>query len=594
MIPMIVDVECLDISASIDPEVPIWCVSFCSAVGKGYSLQWPEARDHLLSLLSEQEATAKTNGRNKKPKWKFFFHNACFDVPTLRLRGVNIPPGRYEDTMLLSYCIDTSTRAHGLNDLGLHYLGRGKAPQPDFSGYSEQMADYAINDAELTFELACILRDKLKDDEDAFNHYMSIDLPYLEICMQMHQTGAYLDIDALIAEQKKTKQYAYELRKEIITTVPRPPVEFGTGLVEMVSSFNPNSNTQVADALKRLYQWEPKKKTKTGQPKVDKYVLEELHYPLARLLLEYNKYEKFDTAFLTPIRRKLETEKTDRIHGNFNPCVTRTGRLSSSGPNLQNIPARDNRGDTIRSMFVPPEGYSVIVGDLDRIELVVLGFYLELMLGYTKLSDRLKAGEDVHQSNTDEWSSITGQHLERKKCKNGIFSLIYGAGCPKFSVTIGVVPDIGQRIYDSSELVLAVHDLADLIVDEAMDNNGVIHNFFGRRLVVPELKSRNRKTLASGQRKVFNYVIQGTAGDAFKWLQLQAAKIPSQIPEAHLHQSIVVHDESVYYALTEYAEKCASLLTDTYTNDSILRYEDVTAPINCEFNYGTNWYEAKS
>ena len=532
------------------------------------------------------------------------FHNAAFDVGILRTRGYDVPD--FEDTMGIAYCIEPDARK-SLEHLAFDYLGEHKVESKLFKEYREQLKDpkafmesdeypefedklkaRCISDTELTYDLFWILMEELETDEDAYNFYYDIERAYIDRIIEMQSNGVCVENTRLVEESNKVANRIKEIKNQIRKIVRRNPKR-GVG-TKIPEAFNPESKQQVATALKKVYGWEPKSFTKTGQPKVDKKVLANLDYPLAKLMVEYNKWGIYQRNFLLPLSSK---QINSIVYGNFNQFRVRTGRLSSSDPNLQNIPGRDDRGASIRQMFIAPEGMDCVVGDLDRIELVFLAFYLEYCLGYTTLADQIRNHVDVHSKNAARWHNVSEssenfREIHRKPCKNGVFALIYGAGVTKFSNTIDVSVERGKELIANDELLVAVAELRKIVVKQATENDGVIHNFFGRRLYVPELLDRDQGIRASGRRKIFNYMIQGSAGDAFKYLQLKAANFSSL-----LNQIIVVHDEVMYYIDQKWSHLMAEKLTQIYSDPLLLSKDGITIPINCEFNVGENWYLAK-
>lgn len=571
------DLEGAGLDARYNPEVPLW---YGHLYGQGVdygTTNFKELTEYMDFLQAYDEIT-------------FIFHNAAFDVACFRCRGYDIP--RYTDTMGMRYCIEPNARK-SLDETAWDYLGERKKEKPSFDYYSDEMAEYCRQDTVLTYKLFHELDKELRKDADAYNFWMTIELPYIECIIEMQSNGAVVDNDILDVEKKDVELRLKEIKKDINKLVRRKPV----GLQGIPEAFNPRSGRDKANALIKIYGWKPKKfSEKSGEPVVDKHVLNELkdQYPLANHLVEYNKWYKYLSATILPMKDK---QWNGRVYGSFNQFSVRTGRLSCSEPNLQQIPARDERGERIRACYVAPDGYDVVVGDLDRIELVVLAFYLECILSESLLAGQIRNGIDVHSENASRWHNVSKdverfKQLHRSPCKNGVFALNYGAGISKFAATISVSKDRAKELMESDPLLAPVAELRRYVIKKARQNDGVIHNFFGRRLAVPELFSDDRKEVAAGERRVFNYLIQGTAGDIFKYLQLKAKK---ELYDAvsYAKQILVVHDEAMYYIDSSWSQGTAELLSQCYSDKELLTAGDVNLPISCEFHVGKNWWLAK-
>lgn len=539
---------------------------------------------------------------------EWVFHNAAYDVGVARTHGVDIKEGSYDDTMCMFYSMYPGQPA-GLDDVCQQFLGRGKGAKVDFSTWSVDMEVYNALDAELTLDLFYTLCHELDCWPDAKDSYLHVDLPYVERIIEMTKHGVSINRAACAEEIVIQKEVVKEAYAELMTFAPRgvkPSAssvlhkKYGANLLGMqvTTQFNPGSNPHVIQMFSKLGIDIPGL-TKSGQPQVNNIFLESVDHDFARQLLRYRKASKFLSAFLEAIYSRV-SDDSPRLRGSFRQFHVKTGRLSCADPNLQNVPSRDERGAKIRRMFVPADGCFFLVGDLDRIELVVLGFELERYGISSVLSDRIKSGEDVHQSNTDDWSTICNKVLERKRCKNGIFAIIYGCGVKKFADTVGCTVADAKRVFAESPLIAAVLQLKTLTVNEAIAGKGFFTNCLGRQLYVPDIMMSG-KTRAGGERKVFNYRIQSAAGDAFKILQNDASSSPA-LTEMKL--LLVVHDEAVYetpdlssyttYERMAYLAEYCQILSGQFSTDQLLRTDNgIWASIRCEFHHGLNWYDAK-
>lgn len=593
---VVIDAETKGLEARVDPDIPVWCVGWATATKAGV-WEWEEAKKKIPLVYARHNV---------------IYHNGAFDMAVLQIRGLGLPES-WDDTALMSYSLHpSSSETHSLDYLG-ELVGCPKSPKPDFFVDSPELRKYCKQDCISTYAVAEYLKKELAQDKHAYTFYKKVEKFYSLIIMEL-QKGMLVDtsvLPELLAEYESLCQEDAEYIQDYIGFLPGKEKKYQKLVVlretddpynpEMVGThngvydhcelkvINPNAPAQMAEAFQDLG-WEPKVfSEKTDLPSLDKYVLEELHIPghddLVDAYVDYKKNYGVLSKFLRPI--DVRTQETGGLlYPSFHQFNTRTGRLSSSDPNLQNIISRGDEGSSIRKLFTAPEGYKVVCGDLDRIELCVLAYLIESRLGIeTALGQAIIDNEDAHQVNADNWN------LERKIAKIVIFLLVYGGGAAKLArsakISMKRAEKIVETVYKNSP---EIFELRDQIVDEATVHGGVTYDIFGRRLEIPELLSRDKGTRASGERKVFNYVIQGSAGSAFKMLQLKAHRHPDV--RARLFN--VVHDEALYYVREDIAEEQATLLSSIFTDDTLLSDGDmVTIPIRCKFKVGDNWHEAK-
>jgi len=532
------------------------------------------------------------------------FHHAAYDLAYLINNGVFIPQGKVQDTQALFYCLFPGQRS-SLSALSRQFLSKDKLESPSFDRVTDELLEYNLQDARLTLELWETRVEEAEEWEGVMDFYYDVERPYIFIILEMEMNGCFINKQALEEEKELQRQIVYEAECELHQLAgvleDRKNKLNSSPLMSRKATrkFNPNAVADIIAVLQKQGVKIPGT-TKTGKPKVDAAFLEKTDTPFTKALLKYRKSSKFLTTFLEGIENKLDIR--GRIHTSFRQFDVNTGRLSSANPNLQNIPSRDERGAKIRRMFVAPEGRMLYVGDLDRIELVVLGFYLELYLGYSTLSDRIKTGEDVHQSNAHDWSQIVGHELSRKPCKNGIFALVYGCGVRTFAQTIGCTLEQAQEIFKRAELIVEVNRLREIFIQLAREADGVITNWMGRQLYVPNVVSRDFVLRSRGERQVFNYMVQSTAGDVFKTFQIDSKEKRLHSPlfdlDPTLTQLLVVHDEAVLEGIVqpskeEYQKICNGLSSLYSSTDVLNDNEGVFAKVSCEFHWGNNWYDTK-
>lgn len=549
-------------------------------------------------------------------EYKYVWHNSAFDMSVIKTHyGEDLYNRmRFHDTMLMAYCNDTSLQSFSLDNLAEHYLGRKKVKVADFKAASKQeLAQRVIGDLALTKELFELLVDELRDDERAWDHYRRIELPYVRRIIEMQLNGLQVDETKLAHVDQLLNRYQAKLSLRITRTHYALPGKHWKGrqnYVSMLSSgdwfettfsniagerrwehselevWNTNSPQQTAKVLRKLYpktKWEFRK-TKDGKDTVSSEELIELaeqkQLPLLHYLASANKTSHYQSSFTAPIQKYM---RDGRIYASMNQCVTRTGRLSSSKPNLQNIPRKGKVGAMFRDLFVAGPGNKILVGDLDRIELVVLAHYLEEYGFSTYMADAVRAGTDLHQVNADAWE------CDRDPAKKGIFTLIYGAADDKFADTMGLSLERSRQIKAKIQETTGLFDFREMVVRNCRNNGGVLHDILGRKLCVPEVLSNNQTIRASGERKICNYLIQSSAGSIFKVLQNDAEVMLQEAGLTKLVKlNVVVHDESVYEAASEVAELACSVLDSAYNDMGLL-----SVPITAKFQIGNSWYEAK-
>lgn len=627
-----VDIETKNIvQGSKHSELDILCASVVDSRGKVYfAEQWQvDASPKKLSrVLKELGGT-----------YDIAFHNGSFDVAILRANGVVLPmnmPGepKWHDTMCMSYCLYPSEMGnHALGELA-ELVNMEKSPKPSFSSYSEEMGKYNVQDSRVTATLAEYFLPLLQETQHLYDYYLEIELPYIELIIAMEMCGIMIDVEQMRAKKVQYEQFIEETHQDIVLmtgSTPGKTIQYKTrtfshyaqeeikkrdGTVKTVRTpyyvgkhgdnydrceinfLNTNSTQQVVEALK-AQGWKPTVFTPSGAAKCDSKTLESLadKYPLAKLICESNKYSSMLSKFFKPME---DYQRDGRVYGSLNQFHTRTRRLSSSEPNLQNIPGRDERGADIRRMFVAPPGYKIVVGDLDRIEVVVLAYYLEELFGASTYANAIRDKVDVHDINSKNWG------VQRKPAKNGLFCFIYGGGRDKLAATLGIEKSKAAAIIETmQDTTPELFDLRDFMKEELVTNNGIAYDLFGGCIYVPEVMSSNHKIYASGLRKGPNYLIQGTAGSIFKHLQLRAMEwllndrllciegVTDNISQQRVYQSLVVHDEAIYYVKEDIADEVAELLTKAYTTDTLLETAEGGIPVSATFHAADNWYDAK-
>jgi DNA polymerase I-like protein with 3'-5' exonuclease and polymerase domains len=531
------------------------------------------------------------------------FHNASYDVAVLRAHGFEVPT--FHDTLVLSYSWETGAD-HSLEAWGVK-LGY---PKMDYrqalidEGYIDKklkkgeefkrlydwdlMSRYCLRDCEITLKvwdhLSTLMQEK---DPRAWKLYLNVEMPYVEVVMELESTGVYIDMErclSLSSRLEDAKQRVTERIHRIVPWKKTKPTEYKKGYYKRneevvynhckLEPFNPNSGDQVAEALTELYGWEPTVFTDSGKPKTSADILMDLSNPLAQNLAAYSRMATITDTFITAF-----TERSDDNHilyGHFNQCITRTGRLSSSGPNLQNLPRRGRLGALVRSLVTTPDAGSHVLfdGDLSNIEARMLAYYLEHYQGDGSMAQAFRDSTDFHTVNAQVWG------VSRDAAKTILYGILYGAGPAK------VAGIMGCTTKEAGELIasLPVTALKDKVWTYARNHGGVIHTLMGRRLVYKGLNAKDNELKSKAERQVFNALLQGGAGDILKELTLRS------LDTIHLvgaRLALAVHDELVGYCHPSVAQDLCTSLTALFGECELLE----TVPVVAEFQYGTNWNE---
>lgn len=611
-IPVVCDIESDDLTAKFDPSARIYLIGFkflqhwgLFAKGDVFKMSFDDGAKFIKTLIDDEEPT-------------LVFHNASFDVPALRCHGVDIPYGRYFCTMVAAHTwLPASSQENSLDALtgtkvnlrkgltALGYVTDGVPKGHEYSWYGQgddidELFEYYLEgDLDSTETLYDRLTLDFATDSAALNCLTSINIPYIECIIELEQ-GVMIDTERLDAVGVKLIELRDEAKREIdkhFYAVPGETKVHPGGerkyLGETIYNhctlipFNPDSSDQVVYALTTLYGWVPTEMSEaTGKASAKAEVLEELPYPLVEHVLRYQKMSKL-ASFVPGIRSHLDG---NILRSSYNQCATRTTRLSASQPNVQQIPARDEYGKELRSLFVAAPGYKLVVGDQSGFQLRIMAWMMQYYFDEPRLCEVFINGEDVHQFFADIYGII------RKIAKNVTFGWCFGAGERKMAATASRGGDIVPVSVIKGALnsliakLPALPALKTLYVELAKKNIGIIHDWLGQRYVIPEVLDKKRAVSSSGERKVFNYAVQGSEATIFRSQQVEALAL---IRKYGGKMVIVVHDEVVYEVPEQHAEVVAKKLTALFSTDKF--YPGVTneMSLECQFSVCNNWLEGK-
>ena len=510
-------------------------------------------------------------------------HNVKFDWLVLRRAGVALAGVRY-DSMLASFVLDPGRRSHALDDLARERLGmemqtyagvagKGRAERPFAEVPLADAARYCCADSEMVLRLEAAFRPELEDHR-LLPLLETIEMPLVPVLVEMEATGVLID-RALLGEIGRS--FAKELAALELEIYRAAGAEF-----------NINSTPQLRTVLFDKLQLPILKRTKTGAS-TDFDVLEQLAamgHDVPRLMIEYRELSKLKSTYVDALPAFIHPE-TGRVHTSYNQTGAATGRLSSSDPNLQNIPVRTPRGEAIRRAFVAPAGHLLLIADYSQIELRLLAH----LSGDPAFVEAFERGGDIHRQTAAvifgvAEGDVTSEMRGRAKTIN--FGTIYGQGAFALSRQLGITPDEAKAfIQQYFERFAGVRRWLDAIVEEAR-RQGYVETLFGRRRYITELKDKNFNIRAFGERTATNSPLQGSAADLIK---IAMIRIHAALPAAGIKARMLlqVHDELVFEVPEGQREAAAALVKREMEGVTRLR-----VPLVVSIGAGKNWVDAKT
>ena len=517
------------------------------------------------------------------PKQAKLGQNLKYDKNVLANHDINLQ-GIAEDTMLESYVLNSVASRHNMDALALEYLGEqtisfesiaGKgAKQLTFNQIDlEQAGPYAAEDADITLRLHQVLRPQLAETGRLKDVYEKIDLPLIPVLSRMEQRGAMIRASTLRQHSQELAERMAELEKEAHE--------------EAGEAFNLGSPKQLQAIFYEKMGLPVVKKTPKGAPSTAEPVLQELahEHRLPHLILEHRSLSKLKSTY-TDTLPELIHHRTGRIHTSYHQAVTATGRLSSSEPNLQNIPIRSEQGRRIRQAFVAPEGHKLVAADYSQIELRIMAH----LSGDKGLLTAFEKGEDIHKATAAEVFGVSLEDVsgdQRRSAKAINFGLIYGMSAFGLARQLDVGRHQAQDYIDRYfERYPGVLKYMDNIRKQAHDD-GYVETLFGRRLYLPEINARNKQLQQGAERTAINAPMQGSAADIIKLAMLSVEEwlLAEHADDARMIMQ--VHDELILEVRESALDTiCAGLESRMSAAASL----DV--PLLVEAGIGDNWDEA--
>ncbi len=529
--------------------------------------------DHVLQQLTPilQDNNIGKIGQNLK-----------YDVHVLANYNIDLN-GIIEDTMVKSYVLNSVATRHNMDDLAQHYLnhqtisfsdvaGKGKK-QITFNQVSlEVAAPYACEDVIVTDRLNIVLDEHIAQYPKLVRLYQNIELPFVKVLLKMERNGVELDEQALAVQQLDVKNQMNEIEAKAFDLAG--------------DSFNLESPKQIQQILfsEEGLNLEPKKKTPKGAPSTNEEALKLLDHPLVDLILSYRTLTKLNSTYLEALPKQINL-KTKRLHTSYHQAVTATGRLSSSNPNLQNIPIRTEQGARIRGAFVAGEGNVIIAADYSQIE-------LRIMAHISKDVNLLKAFNedlDVHSVTAAEVfgipiDEVDKEHRRRAKAIN--FGLIYGMSAFGLAKQIDVSRTEAKQYIDMyfdnypgvAEYMSSTKDNAKI--------QGYVETVMGRRLYLPQINAKNKMLQQHALRTAINAPMQGSSADIIKKAMLDVAQWIGENNQ-DIKMIMQVHDELVFEVKASKADEFAHKIQELMENAYLL---DI--PLKVDVGIGHSWQQA--
>lgn len=556
-------------------------VGISLAVKKNQAFYIPLNHTEDTEQLAEDKVIAELKPLFADDKIKKIAQNLKYDMNVLKHYGVAIKPPFF-DTMLESYVLNASNR-HDMDTMAKKYLGLETTSYEDVCGkgakqicFSEVPIDkathYAAEDADITLKLHQYLMPRVKAIPNLKKVFEKIEMPLVPILAEVEFNGVLIDSEELATQGTALKKTIKELEEKAYEIAGE--------------EFNLNSPKQLKAILFDKFELPIIKKTPTGQPSTAEPVLQELAYDfeLPSLILQYRSLTKLVSTYINSLPKRVN-ENTGRVHTSYNQAVTSTGRLSSSEPNLQNIPVRSKEGKAIRHAFIAPENQLIAAFDYSQIELRIMA-HLSQDKG---LLDAFANGLDIHSATASEVFSVPLGEVtteERRRSKAVNFGLIYGMSAFGLSKQLGISRKEAQAYVDMYfERYPGVKEYMESTRALAHDK-GYVETLYGRRLYLPDINSKNKAIVAANERLAINAPMQGTAADIIKkaMIDIQQWIVDNRPPVTLIMQ---VHDELVFEiekeALSESVKTISALMEGCVSLD---------VPLTVSHDVGETWEEA--
>jgi len=557
-------------------------VSFAVEAGKAAYV--PLTHDYVgaPAQLDRDQVLARLKPLLEAPELKKIGQHIKYDMNVLRHYGIELQ-GIGADTMLESYVLNSTASRHDMDTLAERYLGVSTVSFEEIAGKGkkqltfnqidlEQAAPYAAEDADITLRLHQTLQPRLAAEGELLKVFEEIERPLIPVLSRMEYRGTLVDAAILGEQSRELAQRLHEIEQEAFELAGE--------------TFNLNSTKQLQSILFDKMGLPVKKKTPKGAPSTAEEVLQELalDYPLPRLLLEQRGLSKLKNTYTDKLPQMINPA-TGRIHTSYHQAVTATGRLSSSEPNLQNIPVRTPEGRRIRNAFVAPEGYRIVAADYSQIELRIMAH----LSGDEGLLEAFRRGEDIHKATAAEVFGTTVDKVtadQRRSAKAINFGLIYGMSAFGLARQLGIGnKEAGTYIEHYFATYPGVQRYMDETRSQAREQ-GYVETLFGRRLYLPDINNRNPMKRQAAERTAINAPMQGTAADIIKRAMIAVDDWLEQ-GEMDARMIMQVHDELVFEVRESEVERFIDQVRPLMEGAA-----ELAVPLLVEAGVGDNWEQA--
>lgn len=554
----------------------------------GFSLAFDAHDAYYIPLAHDYEGAPQQLNREtiiqqikpilEDPNIEKIGHHLKYDAHIFENHGIHLQ-GWFFDTMLASYVLNSVATRHGMDDVARVYLshltttfeqvaGKG-AKQKTFNQIDIEIAGhYAAEDAHVTYRLYEVLERKLKEIPELSGILHNIEMPVASVLTSMEENGIELDLkflDQLSVDFANTIQ---NLENQIIEIAGE--------------SFNVGSPKQVGEVLFEKLGLKGGKKTATGQYSTSEAVLEKIDHPITQLIIEYRGLTKLRSTYTEALVKQANND-THRVHTSYHQALTATGRLSSTDPNLQNIPIREEIGRQIRKAFIAPKGRVLLAADYSQIELRLMAHFSQ----DEALVDAFKNGQDVHRRTASEVLGVALENVtsdQRRQAKAVNFGLLYGMS------EFGLIRQLGFTREESQNYIKqyfhrypGIYEYMQRTRQVALEQ-GFVETITGRRLYTPDIDARNMMVRKGAERAAINAPLQGSAAEIIKMAMIEVDKI---LPKDQAKLLLQVHDELVFEVDEAVADQVAEQIKDV-----MQKVVTLSVPLEVEVGQGKNWGEA--
>jgi len=555
-------------------------MSFCCSDRESWYL--PIQAHHSEPCLGADLVLPYIRNLLERPDNQIIGQNLKYDLIVARNHGIHVQ-GVSFDTLIASYLLDAGSRRHGLDLLAAKYLQYKTTKITSLIGQGNTgvnmrdvplscIAPYAAEDAWVVAKLAPILYQKA-EEQGVLPLLRHVEIPLIEVLAEMEYNGIFVDQLKL---DRLREEYAAKIQHSLAE------IKLRTN-----DDFNPDSPIQIREELFENLGLSSVKLTETGAASTDAASLKELgkEHELPKMLSEYRQLVKLNGTYVAALPEHVFPE-TSRVHCSFNQDVTATGRLSSSDPNMQNIPAKTEAGQEIRSLFIPPPGKLLVAADYSQIEIRVLAHYSQ----DTRLIEAYQNDEDIHAIVASQVGGVPLEEVTdgmRKAAKAINFGIIYGQGPNKLAATLGITREQAKQFIEQYFVTYpTIRNLIKKLIVKC-GRCGYAETLLGRRRYIDGIDAPDYETRGSAERMAVNTVIQGSAADIIKLAMLEVSKA---IAAGRLDAKLLlqVHDELVFEVPEDkLAESCQTI------EEIMVSVVDLTVPMKVDVEYGPSWSEKR-